>query len=750
MAIVKMQMVKLTSSKEHFEEILEPLINLNYFQAELASNVISAKEQGELVQPNRKILQARQFFTTVSSVFELDEQPWDGKEYSEEEIENLMQTVSEEYKTITDQINEFGELTKDDKIALEVLREYDITALNNLDYCHLYFGKIPNKMGKKLETSDVDSMIYDILHTCKEYQYLLCVTGDRYEVRAENLMSELSFENIAIPEIDDRTIVDAYHDLLQSVYGFVKQRAEIMDLYEYLVLQDNSYTLVGYVEKSHLAEFKDKYQAHHEVVIEEIDDFLSTGLTLPTKLKNNWFVKPFENFIYMYGVPNYIDFDPSALLAFTYSILFGMMFGDIGQGLVMSLIGFLWYKKSGNNIGAIIARIGIFSAFFGFIYGSIFGIEGLLDSFWANLGINFLPIHVMNPDNTIFLLLAACAIGGFLIIVSICTNAYLNLKRKNYLNFWFSSNGVAGLLFYGGILFLVVTSVALGMSTVNIFSILLIIVLPLLMMVFGRPFYNFIKQRPLLEDNSEVVIESKEEEFKHRYSDLKKEDLIALDKLNNYDFNALGQLGYTERFLVRLPFDFAKQLEKMNLDYLVYEVLNKNEDYYWILVMSNQEKKKEAKNLMRSLYMEPIDFPALEDGASAEEFSRQLAALVNKTEVVPAVKKNKMMAHSWSEYLIENFFELFEIILSFLTNTLSFLRVAGFVLSHAGMMLVVMTLREMAGNLDIIVLIFGNLFVMGLEGLIVGIQTLRLEYYEMFSRYFVSGGKTFKAISERE
>ncbi|MPN15021.1 hypothetical protein SDC9_162350 [bioreactor metagenome] len=78
---------------------------------------------------------------------------------------------------------------------------------------------------------------------------------------------------------------------------------------------------------------------------------------------------------------------------------------------------------------------------------------------------------------------------------------------------------------------------------------------------------------------------------------------------------------------------------------------------------------------------------------------------------------------------------------------MSYLRVGGFVLSHAGMMLVVMTLVEMTGNAGPIVFVIGNLFVMALEGLIVGIQTLRLEYYEMFSRYYQGGGKKFTLIS---
>ena len=78
---------------------------------------------------------------------------------------------------------------------------------------------------------------------------------------------------------------------------------------------------------------------------------------------------------------------------------------------------------------------------------------------------------------------------------------------------------------------------------------------------------------------------------------------------------------------------------------------------------------------------------------------------------------------------------------------MSYLRVGGFVLSHAGMMLVVMTLMKMVSHGGFAVLIFGNAFVMLLEGLVVGIQSLRLEYYEMFSRYYTGGGVKYEVTA---
>ena len=119
-----------------------------------------------------------------------------------------------------------------------------------------------------------------------------------------------------------------------------------------------------------------------------------------------------------------------------------------------------------------------------------------------------------------------------------------------------------------------------------------------------------------------------------------------------------------------------------------------------------------------------------------------------KEPIERKLKLEKMFPVGFGGFFTESFFELFEIILSYITNTMSYMRVAGFVLSHAGMMLVVSSLMEMTGNASPVVFVFGNLFVMALEGLIVGIQVLRLEFYEMFSRYYTGDGITFKSLKE--
>jgi len=97
-------------------------------------------------------------------------------------------------------------------------------------------------------------------------------------------------------------------------------------------------------------------------------------------------------------------------------------------------------------------------------------------------------------------------------------------------------------------------------------------------------------------------------------------------------------------------------------------------------------------------------------------------------------------------FITQTFFELFEVILSYFSNTLSFIRVGAFAVSHASMMSVVLMLANAEHSLsdaNWVIVIFGNIFVMGLEGLIVGIQVLRLEYYEMFSRFYDGSGHEF-------
>ncbi len=292
----------------------------------------------------------------------------------------------------------------------------------------------------------------------------------------------------------------------------------------------------------------------------------------------------------MYGLPSYNEIDPTPFVAITYFLFFGMMFGDVGQGLVLSLVGVLiWFIKK-INLGKVIATIGVSSMIFGFFYGSVFGIEGIITGF-----------NPMGHINTT--LFAAVGIGVVMIVCVMILNIINGIRQKDIRKVMLSPNGLAGLILY----IAAVAAVAGMFDIMNGFlpsGVLIAIIITMLSVLF---------------------------------------------------------------------------------------------------------------------------------------LAEPLAALLEKRpDVIP---KNKF------DFVLEGLFGLFEVILSFLTNTISFIRIGAFALSHVGMMTVVFLLAQTTTGQNPVILILGNIFVIGFEGLIVGIQVLRLEFYELFGRFFDANGHSVEPVS---
>jgi len=130
-----------------------------------------------------------------------------------------------------------------------------------------------------------------------------------------------------------------------------------------------------------------------------------------------------------------------------------------------------------------------------------------------------------------------------------------------------------------------------------------------------------------------------------------------------------------------------------------------------------------------------------------------LGAAVTFSEVLARLVEGQrpLVEESWGSYLMEAAFELFETVIGLLSNTLSYVRMGAFAVAHGALSLVVFIIAEMVGSPHSLgywlVVILGNLFVIGFEGMIVGIQTLRLEYYEFFSKFFSGGGLCYTPMS---
>lgn len=112
-------------------------------------------------------------------------------------------------------------------------------------------------------------------------------------------------------------------------------------------------------------------------------------------------------------------------------------------------------------------------------------------------------------------------------------------------------------------------------------------------------------------------------------------------------------------------------------------------------------------------------------------------------------KKHSIVAVAMDSFM-EWFINVLEIFIGYLSNTLSFMRVAGLGIAHVSLMTAFKELAGDAGGIwGILIFIFGNLLVIALEGLSSGIQALRLNYYEFFSKYFTGKGVAYEPVGLR-
>ena len=396
------------------------------------------------------------------------------------------------------------------------------------------------------------------------------------------------------------------------LYRMLERRNESFELRRNVARykHGDQFFLAGWITAADEADMRERMSAVEGIECEIEKPDAAEGHSPPVRLRNRAFARPFEFYVSMYGLPEYGETDPTPFVAITYFLLFGMMFADVGQGLVLSLVGWLFmWKLKGMALGRIIAWCGLSSAFFGVLLGSVFGFEHWLDGFWlwvqSKTGIPLnhnKPINVEDASVVNMLIYATIGIGAVLVVCAMVTNIFARLKQKQWGAALFSQNGLAGLVFYCSLIFIVLNMLILKGPYPGAWFTVLCIVLPLILIYL---------QEPLSE-------------------------LLAGEE-------------------------------------------------HWL-------------------------------------------------------------PESIGDFLMQSFFELFEVLLSYLSNTLSFVRVGAFILVHYGMMTVVFTIANFSpvGSFGYIaVVVIGNIIIMALEGLLVGIQALRLEFYEMFSRFYSGSGRPF-------
>ncbi len=517
-----------------------------------------------------------------------------------------------------------------------------LSSLLDFRFIKFRFGKIPKDYYTKFKNyiyENSESVFYQC-HSDSQYIWGIYFCPKDQISKIDAVYASMHFERIYLPNEYEGTPEEAYHRLItekeqaeadirscdDKMADYLSSHAEeligsrnkLEDMSENFDVRklaactkskaETFYILCGWMAAKDAEAFQREISSDPNLYcfIEDNDNNILSQP--PTKLKNPKFFRPFEMFVKMYGLPGYNEFDPTIYLAITYSFIFGIMFGDVGQGLCFVIGGFLIYHFKKAPLPAIMGTAGIFSVIWGFVYNSFFGFEGFFPYealIHAKDDMTTLP--GLGSLNTVFVL--AIAFGMFMILINIILGIINAVKQNDKENIWFSQNAVAGLVFYGAIVVLIFM-VMNGYGGLNT-------LLPVLLVL-----------------------------------------IVA------------GLIGI-----------FLK------------EMLGR---------MASGKK--------------------------------------------PAIEGGKGM------FFVQAFFETFETVLSFLSNTLSYVRIGAYAVSHVAMMQVVMMLAgaENGGSANIVVVIAGNAFVAAMEGLMVAIQVLRLEYYEMFSRFYKGNGREFKPFLKKE
>ena len=219
----------------------------------------------------------------------------------------------------------------------------------------------------------------------------------------------------------------------------------------------HTYVVVGWVPASDLETLTKRLkQASKELLIEARPILPSEHRgNVPVALRNPGLLGAFELMVNTYARPRYEELDPTILIALTFPLLYGAMYGDVGHGLVLAAFGVLVARRVVKLLPAWIGRLlvvcGLSGMIFGFLFGSIFGFEDVLPQSPI-----FGRFVVIQPLHSIIQILAIAVGAGIVLLnVGILLNMFTALRARNWPRFFFNSNGLAGWILYLSFLVLI-------------------------------------------------------------------------------------------------------------------------------------------------------------------------------------------------------------------------------------------------------------------------------------------------------
>lgn len=404
------------------------------------------------------------------------------------------------------------------------LRNIDLRLeeIKNLNFMKFRLLMLSNENFKKLKLNieNVPSIIFQAA-ALDGNTVIAAVTLKSLEEEAERIFMSLNYKELELPQEFSGTLEDVikqinlkisnekrqieelresvtelsqiYRDTVSKAYTLLELEKKAEKLKQETALGSSMFFMFGFVPESEVEGVRIELQQYFgESIIFIADDVENQrlGNAPPTKMKNISLFKPFESLISMYGVPSYGEKDPTPFFALSYMLMFGAMFGDLGQGLIILIAGLLIsYRTANKSFGGILTRLGASSMIFGALYGSVFGSEELIGA---------LLIRPMANINT--MLIGAVVLGIILITISYIYSLLNHYSYRNIEEGLFGREGLTGFLFFLTLIFGALGK-ATGKLTVGIGLPLGIMVVLLLVMVFKQPLAGMLTGHRLYEDS---------------------------------------------------------------------------------------------------------------------------------------------------------------------------------------------------------------------------------------------------------
>lgn len=250
-------------------------------------------------------------------------------------------------------------------------------------------------------------------------------------------------------------------------------------------------------DKSRLVNLLQKLCGERYILSEERDP------NAPVKLMNIRLFRPFELIVRMMGMPANSEIDPTPLAAITFILVFGLMFGDLGQGIVLAAAGFVLRhiagKKKSEDLGqagGILFACGLSAAFCGILYGNLFSSEHLISALW-----------IRPAENIMRLFAATVLLGAVIIVIGLCLNIINAFFNSNYVEALLEKKGMAILILYSAIVIMAVRFMS-SKQTPEFWEIGLFVIVPLLIFCLRGVLGPLLFNAPRLHNISEYITET--------------------------------------------------------------------------------------------------------------------------------------------------------------------------------------------------------------------------------------------------